>query len=223
MKEYSLFDILGPNMIGPSSSHTAGACRLGYIAHKLARGEIKQVTFCLHGSFAETYRGHGTDKALLGGILGLLPDDERLRDAFCLAKEKGIEFGFTAADLGPEQHPNTVRINIRKSDDQTMTILGSSIGGGNIQITEIDGVSLAFTGEYPTLIIPHTDKLGMVGKVTSILGQQGVNIAFMRVYRQQRGKMAYMIIETDNAIGDEVLQAIRRVENVTNACLVSIS
>ncbi|MBT9133880.1 MAG: L-serine dehydratase, beta chain [Firmicutes bacterium] len=223
MKEYSVFDILGPNMIGPSSSHTAGACRLGYMAHKLARGSIAEVAFHLHGSFAKTYRGHGTDKALLGGILGMLPDDERLRDAFHLAREQGINFNFIEADLGADQHPNTVRIDISKVDGQAMTILGSSIGGGNIRITEIDGVSLVFTGEYPTLIIPHRDRLGMVGRVTSILGQQGVNIAFMRVYRQQKGKVAYMIIETDGAIGDEVFREITRTEGVTNAYLVSLN
>ncbi|MBT9153297.1 MAG: L-serine dehydratase, beta chain [Firmicutes bacterium] len=153
----------------------------------------------------------------------MLPDDERLRDAFNLAREKGMDFSFIAADLGSDQHPNTVRIDIRKVDGQAMTILGSSIGGGNIRITEIDGVSLVFTGEYPTLIIPHRDRLGMVGRVTSILGQQGVNIAFMRVYRQQKGKAAYMIIETDGAIGDEVFREISRTEGVTNACLVSLN
>jgi len=223
MKEYSVFDIVGPNMIGPSSSHTAGACRLGYVAYKLARGSIKQVTFFLHGSFAKTYKGHGTDKALLGGILGLLPDDERLKGAFHLAKEKGLEFSFVDADFGPEQHPNTVRIAISRTDGQAMTILGSSTGGGNIRITEIDGVSLVFTGEYPSLIIPHDDKPGMVGRVTSILGQHAVNIAFMRVYRQHKGKAAYMIIETDNCIADAVLHEIKRISGIANAILVSIN
>jgi len=222
VKNYSLFDIIGPNMIGPSSSHTAGACRLGYVAHKLARGSIKQVTFFLHGSFAQTYRGHGTDKALLGGILGLLPDDERLREAYALAEDRRLEFAFVATDLGADQHPNTVRVEITKDDQQTMRILGSSIGGGNIMITEIDGVTLAFTGEYPTLVIPHQDRPGTVGRVTSLLGQRGVNIAGMRVYRQQKGENAYMIIEADSAIPDEVLQEIRRIENVMNAFLVCI-
>ncbi len=223
MKEYSLFDIVGPNMIGPSSSHTAGACRLGYVAHKLARGKIQEVAFSLHGSFAATYRGHGTDKALLGGVLGLLPDDESLRDAFRLAEERGVKHSFVLTDLGAEQHPNTVRITVTKGDQQRMTMLGSSIGGGNIRITEIDGFNLVFTGEYPTLIIPHIDKPGVVGQVTSILGQRAVNIAFMRVYREHKGKNACMIIETDGAIRDAVLQEIRGIQNVTNATLVSIN
>jgi len=222
MKELSLFDIVGPNMIGPSSSHTAGACRLGYVAQKLARGNIKWVAFHLHGSFAKTYRGHGSDKALLGGILGLLPDDERLKDAFHLARAEGIEFCFIEADLGAEQHPNTVRIDIGKTDGQAMTMLGSSVGGGNIRITEIDGVCLVFTGEYPSLVIPHDDKPGMVGKVTSVLGHHAVNIASMRVYRQHKGQAAYMIIETDGAIADAVLHEIKHIVGVNGVILVSI-
>ncbi len=216
-----MFDIVGPNMIGPSSSHTAGACKLGYVAHKLSRGDIKAVTFQLHGSFAKTYRGHGTDKALLGGILGFEADDERIKYSFELAKEKEIEYTFMEVDLG-DQHPNTVRLDITKSNGDKMTVLGSSIGGGNIKITEIDGVELEFTGEYPTLIISHSDKPGVIGKVTSILGQHEINIAFMRVYRYNKGKNAFMIIETDSILTVEVVNHIRSTESILNAYLVSI-
>ncbi|MBM7615793.1 L-serine ammonia-lyase, iron-sulfur-dependent subunit beta [Alkaliphilus hydrothermalis] len=221
MQDFSIFDIVGPNMIGPSSSHTAGACKLGYVAYKLARGDVKEVVFRLHGSFAKTYKGHGTDKALLGGILGFEADDERIRNSFQLAKEKGLIFRFEEADLG-EEHPNTVRIDIVKGNDVKLTVLGSSVGGGNIKITEIDGVELEFTGEYPTLIISHNDTPGVTGKVTSILGQYDVNIAFMQVYRDSKGKKAFMIIETDSSIDTDLLTHIRETDQIVNAFLVTI-
>jgi len=223
VRDYSLFEIIGPNMIGPSSSHTAGACKIGYVAQKLAKGKIVSAEFLLHGSFAKTYKGHGTDRALLGGILGLEPDDERIRESYLLAAESGLRFAFMEAVLGEDCHPNTVRINLRLEGGQQMTLLGSSIGGGSIRIDEIDGVALSFTGEYPTLIIPHEDRPGLVGKVTSLLGEQGVNIAFMRVYRQQKGKNAYMIIETDTTVAEEVVLQIKQVDRVTNVFSVSIT
>lgn len=222
MKDFSIFDIVGPNMIGPSSSHTAGACKLGKVAHRLMKGEIKQVNFYLHGSFAKTYRGHGTDKALLGGILGFNEDDERIKHSFEIAEERGIVFHFHESDLG-EVHPNTVKIEMENQQSEQLTILGSSIGGGNIVITEIDGVKLEFTGDYPTLIIPHTDKPGVIAKVTAILSLYNINIAFMRVYRYNRGKSAFMVIETDNDIDVEILKHIKNVEYIANAYLVSIN
>ncbi|WP_026475722.1 L-serine ammonia-lyase, iron-sulfur-dependent subunit beta [Alkaliphilus transvaalensis] len=222
MKDFSIFEIVGPNMIGPSSSHTAGACKLGFVAHKLAKGDVEAVTFLLHGSFAKTYKGHGTDKALLGGILGFEADDERIRDSFELADAKGLKYQFIEADLGDNLHPNTVRINITKSNQEEMTVLGASIGGGNIKITEIDGVKLMFTGEYSTLIIPHDDKPGIVGRVTSILGEHEINIAFMKVYRHHKGKNAFMIIETDSELNREMVEDIKGIDYVTNVFIVSI-
>lgn len=222
MKDFSIFDIVGPNMIGPSSSHTAGACKLGKIAHRLIKGDVKQVVFYLHGSFAKTYRGHGTDKALLGGILGYNEDDENIKHSFVIAADRGIKFSFQEIDLG-EVHPNTVKIEMENHAGEKLTILGSSIGGGNIVITEIDGVQLEFTGEYPTLIISHTDKPGIIAKVTAILSLYNINIAYMRVYRYNRGKNAFMIIETDNEIDVEALRHIKNVEHIANAYLVSIN
>ncbi|WP_091544332.1 L-serine ammonia-lyase, iron-sulfur-dependent subunit beta [Alkaliphilus peptidifermentans] len=222
MKDYSIFDIVGPNMIGPSSSHTAGACKLGKVAYKLAKGDIKKVVFMLHGSFAKTYRGHGTDKALLGGILGFDADDERIKYSFELAKKEELLFQFEEADLG-DVHPNTVKILIEKNDGVKMAIIGSSIGGGNIKIIEIDGVELEFTGEYPTLIVPHRDMPGVIAKTTAILSQYEINIAFMRVYRYNKGNNAFMIIETDSPICTDVIGHIKSVDNVINAYLVTIN
>jgi L-serine dehydratase len=221
MKEYSIFDIVGPNMIGPSSSHTAGACRIGQIAHKLAKGDIKEVVFMLHGSFAKTYKGHGTDKALLGGILGFDTDDERIKYSFQIAQEHGLKYDFIEANFG-DAHPNTVKIIILKNNNEKLELIGVSIGGGNIKITEIDGVQLEFTGMYPTLIISHIDKPGVIYKATEVLYNYNVNIAFMRVYRDLKGKDATMIIESDNPITEDIIADIKSVNNVTGVYLVGV-
>jgi L-serine dehydratase len=156
MRKFGVYDILGPVMIGPSSSHTAGAARLGKIAGIICGGNIAKVVFLLHGSFAKTYKGHGTDRALVAGILGMEPWDERLRDSLDIAKEKGIEIEFREADLG-DVHPNTVKFLMTKSDGSIVEVRGSSIGGGNIVINEVDNEEIEFTGEYPTIIIKHQD------------------------------------------------------------------
>lgn len=218
VKDYSIFDIIGPNMIGPSSSHTAGACKLGRVAYKLAKGSIKSVVFQLHGSFAKTYRGHGTDKALLGGILGFEADDERIINSFEIAQEQGLKFQFVEVDLG-DVHPNTVRIQVI-GEAGNLEVLGSSIGGGSIKVTEINGVSLEFTGELPTLIISHNDAPGVIARVSAVLSQRDINIAFMRVYRYNKGKDAYMVIETDNLIPPEIIGHIKEIDNISNAYLV---
>ena len=220
VKDYSIFDIIGPNMIGPSSSHTAGACKLGRVAYKLAKGDIKRVVFYLHGSFAKTYRGHGTDKALLGGILGFEADDERIIDSYKIAEEKGIEYSFEETDLG-DFHPNTVKIQVL-GEEHNLQVVGSSIGGGNIKITEIDGVELEFTGEFPTLIISHSDSPGVIARVTAVLSEQNINVAFMRVYRNNKGKDAFMVIETDNMIEPEIIKHIKDIDKISNAYLVDI-
>ncbi|MBU5677726.1 L-serine ammonia-lyase, iron-sulfur-dependent subunit beta [Alkaliphilus sp. MSJ-5] len=222
MKEFSIFDVVGPNMIGPSSSHTAGACRIGKAAYKMAGEDIKKVTFLLHGSFAKTYRGHGTDKALVGGILGFDPVDERIKYSFDLAREKGIEFIFQEADLG-EVHSNTVKVIVEKNDGEIIELMGSSIGGGNIVVTEINGLEIEFTGEYDTLIISHVDKPGVIAKVTAVLALYDINIAFMRVYRYSKGQNAFMIIETDNEISPEIVSYIKKtIPEVPQAYLVNI-
>jgi len=152
-KDYSVFDIVGPNMIGPSSSHTAGAARLGKTASKIAGKPVKEVKFLLHGSFAETYKGHGTDKAIVGGILGFQPDDARIKESFELAEQAGVKFEFIKTDLGDNVHPNTVKIEMVLEDGSKSTVMGASIGGGNIKLTEMDGLALDFNGALSVCII----------------------------------------------------------------------
>ena len=221
MKEYSVFDILGPIMIGPSSSHTAGAVRLGKIARAIAEeSKLKKVVFLLHGSFSETYKGHGTDKALIAGILGMEPWDDRIRDSFKIAKEQGIEFEFKGADLG-DVHPNTVKFLITKADGETVSVMGSSIGGGNINIIEINGSSVDFRGNYPTLIVSHKDVPGMISKITTMIYENNINIAFLKVYRNSRGLSAKMIIETDTVVSKEIIDKIQEVENIKSVIAIN--
>ncbi|MBV7272160.1 L-serine ammonia-lyase, iron-sulfur-dependent subunit beta [Clostridium thailandense] len=217
MREYSAFDILGPIMIGPSSSHTAGAARLGKIARTIAGDGIKKVQFFLHGSFATTYKGHGTDKALVAGILGMNPWDENLKNSMDLAKNKNIEVEFIPTDLG-DVHPNTVKTVMTKEDGKTVEVVGSSIGGGNIIVTEVDGNQVEFTGAYPTILINHIDVPGMVAKVSAVLYEYNVNIAFMRVYRTSgKGGAAAMVFEVDDFISQDIIDAISKIPNLHKA------
>lgn len=213
MRDYSVFDIVGPIMIGPSSSHTAGAARLAKVAAIIAEGKIIKAEFLLHGSFGETYKGHGTDKALVAGILGMEPWDERLKDSFALAAEQGIEIIFTPADLG-EEHPNTVKFILTKEDGSVSNITGSSVGGGNILIFDIDGQEVAFTGQYPTLLAQYRDLPGVISKVSSVLYEENINIANMRVYRSGKGKTAMMALEADSEITEAVTEKIRNIEEM---------
>ena len=220
MKGIGVFDILGPIMIGPSSSHTAGAARLGKIARSIAGGEIVEVTFLLHGSFAKTYKGHGTDRALIAGILGMEPSDERLRNSIDIATEKGIKFLFKEADLG-DVHPNTVKFVMRTLDDKYCEVTGSSIGGGNIKIIEVNDNEVDFTGMYETLIIAHKDAPGVINKVTSFLYSENINVAFMRVFRHQRGEEAIMIFEMDNKVSEELIEKIKNLELIHKVISIS--
>ena len=210
MKNYSVFDIVGPQMIGPSSSHTAGAVRLGAVAKKISRSEIKKVSFLLHGSFAKTYKGHGTDKALLAGLLGMDTSDENLRYSLEIAKDKGLEYEFIEADLG-DVHSNTVKIIMVNREGKTSEVTGSSIGGGNIKVIEINGLTVEFTGEYPTIVVRHIDQPSVIANVTKILGNMKINIAFMKVFRQIKGKDAFMIIETDNPVSTDVIYELKAI------------
>ena len=219
MKKYGVFDILGPIMIGPSSSHTAGAARLSKIAGIIAGEGIKKVEFLLHGSFGKTYKGHGTDRALVAGILGMEPSDSRLRDSLSLAKERGMEISFIEKSLG-DVHPNTVKFIITKEDGSCITVMGSSIGGGSIEIIEVDEDKVKFTGDYPTLIIGHKDVPGQVSKVTSLLYEHHINIAFMRVFRSHRGESATMVFETDHKIPDDIVEQIRSIQGVERATYI---
>jgi len=216
LKNYSVFDILGPIMIGPSSSHTAGAARLGKVAQCIAGKEFEKVIFLLHGSFAKTYKGHGTDRALVAGILGMEPHDERLRNAIAIAEQSGLEIEFREADLG-YVHPNTVKIIFERKDGTIAEITGSSIGGGNILVTNIDGYQVEFTGEYATLFIRHRDEKGVISRVTTVLAQHGINIATMKVSRKDRGEEASMIIEADQAISSNVEKELLNNSSIISA------
>jgi L-serine dehydratase len=221
MREYSVFDILGPIMIGPSSSHTAGAARLGKVARTIADGKISAVEFYLHGSFAKTYKGHGTDKALVAGILGMNPWDENLRNSMSIAKEKGIDIKFIETDLG-NVHPNTVKFVITKEDGNKTELVGSSIGGGNIVINEINGNKVEFTGNYPTIVIRHYDMPGMIKKVCDVLYKNDINIAFMRVYRTSgKGSNAFMVLEVDNVVPENLIQCINEIPHIKDAIAIN--
>lgn len=221
MENFSAFEIIGPKMIGPSSSHTAGAARLGKIAGKLADNDVKKVQFLLHGSFAKTYKGHGTDRALMAGILGMKESDEELKESLNIANQRGIEYKFIEADLG-EVHPNTVKFLIEKSNGEELNLMGSSIGGGSIKVVEINGLGLEFTGQYPTLITRHLDHPGIIAKITKILAYYNINIAYMSVYRQDKGQDAFMVIESDDKLGIELINYIREsIEEIKNIYLIN--
>ena len=214
MREYGIFDIIGPVMIGPSSSHTAGAARLGKVATIICGGDIKKVEFYLHGSFAKTYRGHGTDKALAAGIIGMNPWDENLRNSLEIAEKQNIELAFIESDLG-DVHPNTVKFVITKKDGSKIDITGASIGGGSILVNEINGDKVEFTGNYPTLLINHYDVPGMVKNVCDVLYKHDINIAFMRVYRTSgRGSTAFMVFELDDFITQQLVFEIGKISNI---------
>ena len=206
-KHYQMFDILGPIMIGPSSSHTAGACRLANMARRIYGAPLRKVICELHGSFSHTYLGHGSDRAVAGGLLGLAPDDERLVDALRLIADKGIDLAFMPKDLG-NVHPNTMRFRFIAPNEPEFTVTGSSIGGGNIRITDIDGTATDFTGEYPTLILRYPDSPGMVYAASGICHDNNLNIAHMHVNRLDQ--TATMIIELDEPFTPRVTDAFQK-------------
>lgn len=222
MNFLSIFDVIGPNMIGPSSSHTAGAVSIALMARNLFSEEIQSVTFTLYGSFAKTYQGHGTDRALLGGILGFPTYDERIRDAFEHAKEMGVAYKYIIDEQTITNHPNTADIDIVGISGRQMSIRGESIGGGKMKIVRIDGIEVEFTGEYSTLIVKQLDKPGVVAHITQALSEQNVNIAFMRLFREDKGATAYTVVESDEAIPSQVLDQIRTNENVADLMLIQI-
>lgn len=217
-----LFDIMGPVMIGPSSSHTAGAARLGRLVRQLIGGDIKKVDMYLHGSFAATYRGHGTDKALLAGILDLLPSDERLRDSFRLAKEAGIEYAFIPTDLGEDAHPNTVKFVVTTASGAVHTVIGASIGGGQVLIQEIDSLHVRFTGERPIIICRHEDHPGVISGITTLLYEARINIGNMSVNRDRTRDThtAQMYIEIDSIPPDGLEYHIRCIRGILDAMIL---
>jgi L-serine dehydratase len=203
----SLFDILGPTMVGPSSSHTAGACRLGLMARAIAGGTPERAVIRLHGSFAATGEGHGTHRALVGGLVGLAPDDLRLRQAYEEAEAAGLKWEFEDVDLGDDAHPNTAIISVERGGETTQ-LRGASVGGGRIVVTEVDGFAVELGGGYHTLVIVAHDEPGTIAAVATVLAGHHINLATMRVDRTGRNQDALMTIEADEPISEPALNAI---------------
>jgi L-serine dehydratase len=205
----SLLDIIGPVMVGPSSSHTAGACRLGLIARNLVGGTPQRARMELHGSFARTGEGHGTDKAIAGGLMGFKPDDERIRHALEIADREGLAYVFEKTKLGEDEiHPNSVRITVERGDRKAV-MFGSSLGAGRILVSEIDGFPVEVHGNYHTIVLVAEDVKGSVARIATILADEGVNIATLRLTRKERGGDAFMVIELDEAPDEKVRDDIR--------------
>ena len=220
MGNMSLFDIIGPVMIGPSSSHTAGACKIGYMAAQIFGEPIVTADFHMHGSFFKTLKGHGTDRALLAGIMGFLPDDIHIKDAFHIADERGMTYAFSEADLG-EVHPNSVEIVMTGKSGRTESVIGSSIGGGSILISKIDDTDVELDGDYATLITSHFDKPGVIAHISAVLAKHQINIAFMKVFRQIKGETASLIVQMDEALGADILDEINQIYDIKDVKFIS--
>ena len=206
MKYRSVFDIIGPVMIGPSSSHTAGAARIGRVARSVFGREPKQIIVSLYGSFAETYKGHGTDVAIIGGLLDFDTFDERIKDSIRLAEEKGIAIEFREEEAVPK-HPNTARILI-SDDEGSLELAGISIGGGKIEIIELNGFELRLSGNHPAILVVHNDRYGTIAGVANVLAKFAINIGHMEVARKD------MTIEVDQTIDPAVFDELRALPNI---------
>jgi len=211
----NIFDIIGPIMIGPSSSHTAGAVRIGRVARKILGEDAAKADIGLCGSFAMTYKGHGTDKALIAGILGMKPDDERIPNSLELAKKAGLDYSFSHVKL-PNSHPNTAILNLVGKNGETCSVEGVSVGGGNIQITKLNGMTAAFTGTQSTLIVAHHDRSGTIALVTDKLAQFNVNIGSFHLSRPKKNELAIMTIELDSPIEKAVVNELQALENIVS-------
>ena len=218
----NVFDIIGPVMIGPSSSHTAGAVRLGRVANKLIDGRpLRRVEITLSGSFAQTYKGHGTDRALLAGIMGYHSYSPEIRDALLIARGRGIDYAFLLEDL-KDAHPNTARIHYYLEDGQEGEMQGASVGGGNILVSRIDGMHVDFNGENNTILVMHQDKPGVIAAVTQLMHFEyaELNISSFHLSRQRKGGSAIMTIEIDGQPPEVLIHRIREIQHVSNAILI---
>ena len=217
----NIFDIMGPIMVGPSSSHTAGAARIGYVSRQLLGEDLKKAEILLHGSFAKTGKGHGTDKAIVAGLMGMMPDDERIPDSFDIAKSQGIELSVGEVLLKTE-YANACLLNLESVNGRSLSIMAASLGGGRISIEQIDGIDTHFSGDYPTLIVHNLDQPGHVAEVTSTLAHKSVNIATLNLYRDKRGGYAVMIVETDQDIPETAIKWIEHLEGVIKVTYINI-
>jgi len=215
-----IFDLIGPIMVGPSSSHTAGAVRIGLACRRILGEEIAEADITLSGSFAATGRGHGTDKAVVAGLLGMAPDDVRVPESFQCARESGLLFSFAFGDI-PMAHPNTARLVLKGVRGAEADIEAASVGGGRIEIRRIGDMSLCFSAEQPTLIIRNEDKPGNVAEVSRILAEEKINIATFHVNRNSRGGEAVMVIECDTPLTDALLGRIRALPGILSAVYIN--
>ena len=211
--QMNIFDIIGPIMIGPSSSHTAGAVRLGNIVRNILGENPTEARITLYNSFAKTGTGHGTDKALVAGILGFSTDDDRIKNSFDKAKEQGVNIELIFGETDLDYHPNTAEFFVKGNNSST-TVIGSSIGGGRVIVFSIDGFKTEFSGEYNTIITIHRDRPGIIAKVASLLAERNVNIAQMRVSRESKAKQALMIIEMDEEIPEGLVLSLKNLEHI---------
>ncbi|EOS45961.1 L-serine ammonia-lyase, iron-sulfur-dependent subunit beta [Lachnospiraceae bacterium JLR.KK009] len=217
----NLFDIVGPVMVGPSSSHTAGAVRIGRIGWRLLNEPVAKAEIYLHGSFLATGKGHGTDRALVAGLLGLTADDGRIPDSFALAKERGMEYSFAGIELR-DAHPNSVLMKLTGAKGRRLEVIAASLGGGRIRVCEIDGLEANFCGDYPTLIVRNQDQPGHVAEVTSMLSHKSVNIATMQLYRDKRGGSAVLVVECDKEVPKEGIRWLEKLEGIYKVTYLSL-
>jgi len=220
MRFKDVFAIIGPAMVGPSSSHTAGAARLGRAARQLLGCQPEQAVITFYGSFAETYKGHCTDLAIIGGILDYDTDDSRLVTSMEDAEKLGIQITFKVG-FGNYGHPNTANI-VLKQGDKELTMKGASIGGGNIEVSKVDGYDVRFTGNYSTLVITHKDRLGMLAEITGLLQREGVNIGHLSLDRKGRSGEALTVIEIDNPITSKLIHELQEMQQVKEVRTVEL-
>ena len=218
----NIFDIIGPVMVGPSSSHTAGAVKIGYVSRKLLAEPIKKAEILLYGSFLATGKGHGTQKAIVAGLLGMQPDNPDIPVSLKIAEKQNIEIIFGESQL-KNAHPNSVQLILTGINGRKLEIVGESLGGSVINIANIDGLSANFTGDYPTLIVHNLDQPGHIAEVTSMLSHKSVNIATMQLYRSSRGGHAVMIIECDQEITEESVKWLEHLEGVEKVTYYSLA
>ncbi len=216
----NLFDIIGPVMIGPSSSHTAGAARIGRVTCHLLGSIPQKAVIDFHGSFAKTWQGHGTDRAVIGGLMDMPVDDERLRDSLQLAKERGMDITFNAVQL-KDAHPNTVVIHATAENGDTLTVQAASVGGGSIRVQYLDGLEVGFSGEKTTLIIRHHDKPGVIAQVSQLISKANLNIATMRVFRREAGGQAVMALEMDDVPADLLVGQLNLLPSISHVTLLN--
>nr|MDO8086717.1 L-serine ammonia-lyase, iron-sulfur-dependent subunit beta [Candidatus Sigynarchaeum springense] len=221
MSYHSIFDVIGHVMVGPSSSHTAGACRIAFIARILFGRKPKRVEISLHGSFAETYLGHGTDTAILAGLLGIPPDDDRIPSSKDLIAKEGISYEIKTVDLGADYHPNTVVLDMQDEQDR-LVVIGESIGGGNVVIKEINGLEAGFSGEFPTLVIVNRDRVGVIARIAETISRFKINIGNMKLDRDMHKKIGICWMELDSAVPEDLIKALEGVQDIISVRFINV-